>query len=67
MTQNDMILNHLKSGRPITPLQALSEFGCFRLAARIWELREDGHDVKMKRVLVKKNTTVARYYMEEKQ
>jgi len=45
MTQNDMILAHLKSGRDLTPLDALRDYGCFRLAARIGELREAGHKI----------------------
>jgi hypothetical protein len=43
MTQTQMVLNALRAGRAITPLEALHEFGCFRLAARIKDLREEGH------------------------
>lgn len=39
------ILAALKLGREISPLDALSEFGCFRLAARVYDLRKDGHRV----------------------
>ena len=42
MTQNAQILAALKEGRNITPLDALREFGSFRLAARICQLREMG-------------------------
>ena len=51
MTQNQEIKDHLESGQTLTPLQALNKFGCFRLAARILDLREAGLDVKMKMVL----------------
>ena len=34
-TQKQNILDHLKSGYGITPLDALQKFGCFRLAAVI--------------------------------
>lgn len=47
MSQSDMILAHLQSGCSITPMDALREFGCFRLAARIKDLRDAGHDVQM--------------------
>lgn len=47
MSQSDMILAHLQSGCSITPMEALREFGCFRLAARIKEIRDAGHDVEM--------------------
>ena len=46
MTQNDMIKAHLQSGKSITPLDALREYGCFRLAARISDLRAEGLDIK---------------------
>lgn len=37
-TQKQAILNYLKEGHSITPLDALQKFQCFRLGARIWEL-----------------------------
>lgn len=46
MTQTETILAHLKNGRSITPIDALRDYGCFRLAARIKELRDSGHDVQ---------------------
>jgi len=39
------ILTHLQNGRSLTPLEALNEFGCFRLAAHIESLRKDGHKI----------------------
>ena len=42
-TQNDQIMAALLAGQTITPLDALRDFGCFRLAARIDELRQQGH------------------------
>ena len=50
MTQNEEIRTHLESGLTITLIMALNMFGCFRLAARILDLREAGLDVKMKMV-----------------
>jgi hypothetical protein len=44
-TQGDMILAHLKKHRAITPLEALHLYGCFRLGARILELRQAGHAI----------------------
>jgi hypothetical protein len=40
MSQRSKILSHLKRHKTITPIQALHDFGCLRLAARIQELRE---------------------------
>ncbi len=41
MSQNEKILEHLKNGNTITPLEALERFGCMRLGSRINDLRED--------------------------
>lgn len=38
-SQADSILAHLRAGHTITPGQALDEFGCFRLAARISDIK----------------------------
>lgn len=42
-SQNEKILKFLQSGRTLTPISALSLFQCFRLAARIADLRKSGH------------------------
>ena len=46
MTQTEMIRAHLQAGQDITPVDALNQYGCFRLAARIDELRKSGLDVQ---------------------
>ena len=44
-SQCSAILEHLKKGLSITPLEALNRFGCFRLSARIHDLRhKQGYD-----------------------
>ena len=40
MNQEQMIFEHLKKHGSITAIEALNKYGCFRLAARIGELRE---------------------------
>ena len=45
MSQTAEILRHLKR-RPITAIDALRDYQCFRLAARINDLRMDGHDIQ---------------------
>jgi hypothetical protein len=45
-TQNQLIRQHLESGKSITPLEALSMYGCLRLGARIYDLRQDGLPIK---------------------
>ena len=44
-SQTSKILKHLQRGWSLTPIQALSKFGCNRLAARIRDLREMGHPI----------------------
>jgi hypothetical protein len=43
--QTKSVLRHLEKGKTITPLEALGVYGIYRLAARIRELRDAGHDV----------------------
>lgn len=43
-SQNARILAHLRIA-PITPLEALKYAGCLRLGARIWDLRDAGHQI----------------------
>jgi len=45
MSHTMQILDHLTS-KPITAMEALNDYGCFRLAARINELRMSGHDIR---------------------
>lgn len=42
LTQNQIILRHLKSGRTLTHLEAMLNYGVGRLAARVNELRSQG-------------------------
>lgn len=49
LTQETAILQALKAGETITPLDALNRWGCFRLGARIHDLRRKGYDIKTAR------------------
>jgi|Laugresu1bdmlbsd_1035121.scaffolds.fasta_scaffold49611_4 hypothetical protein len=60
MTQNETIRAALLAGRAITPLEALHEFGCLRLAARIRDLRQTGMDIECKNV-IRNGKRFARY------
>ena len=44
-SQKTMILEYLQLGHSITPLEALRYFGCFRLGARIADIKKDGHNI----------------------
>lgn len=43
MNQKEQLLTHFKKHRKITPAEAYSQYGIYRLSARILELREAGH------------------------
>lgn len=45
-SQRTQILQYMKTHKSITPIEALNLCGCFRLAAVIWRLREDGYDIE---------------------
>lgn len=49
ITQKQLILEHLRKFRSITQRDAL-EFGCYRLASRIAELKDLGHDIRREMV-----------------
>jgi hypothetical protein len=61
-SQSRNILDHLQTFGHITPLEALSRYGCFRLAARIEELRKAGHPIYTKMV---GDPPHARYIMDQ--
>ena len=62
-TQAGRILEHLRAGNRITALEALDAFGCFRLAARIHELRRDGWGIQERTVETQGGKRVAEYSM----
>lgn len=44
-SQTGAILKWLQRGRKLTPLDALERFNCFRLGARINDLRNEGYHI----------------------
>tara|TARA_R100000656_G_scaffold124998_2_gene104895 strand:- start:123 stop:341 length:219 start_codon:yes stop_codon:yes gene_type:complete len=64
-TQKDNILAHLLTGRAITPIEALEQYGCFRLAAVVWNLKADGHKIKTKKI-TRLDKTFASYSLEKR-
>ena len=45
-SQKKKVLRHLETFGSIDPVQALQEYGVFRLAARIDELRRDAYEIE---------------------
>lgn len=46
MSQKEAILSHLRDFGKISARTALDYYGSFRLAARIKELRDQGHEIQ---------------------
>lgn len=61
-TQCNAILSDLLSGKTITPMEALRDHGCFRLGARIYDLRERGYQID-REMVEDDGKRFASYYM----
>ena len=61
-SQTALIKGWLLNGYSITQLDALNMFGCFRLAARISDIREQGLDIITDMVNVN-DKRIAKYYL----
>lgn len=45
ISQNLEILKHLQNNGSITPIDALKQYGVFRLGARIYDLKRKGYNI----------------------
>jgi hypothetical protein len=61
MSQNKQIADYLNKGKKLTTLDALNKFGCFRLASRINDLRNDGMNIKTKIIKLDNKKQIAQY------
>lgn len=69
MNQNERVLRHLKTYGTITPLEALDEYGIFRLGARKFDLKKSGVHIS-REMVTKRNrfgevTSYAQYRLED--
>lgn len=62
-SQANAILEYLQDGNGITPMDALNLCGCFRLSARIADLKKRGYDIVTEKVKVDGGKYVARYHL----
>jgi len=63
-SQKQAILNHLLDGKTISQLEAAELFGCWRLGARCYDLRQDGYQIETEMVTNKfTGKRYARYFM----
>jgi len=63
-SQTKAIANHLLNGNSITPIDALNKFGCFRLSARISDLRNAGFDIETE-MIYQDGKRFANYYLKK--
>lgn len=66
LSQKKQILAYLKSGKSITQMEALYRFGCFRLASRINDIRNDGWGVVTEKIKLGNGKIVASYRLPAK-
>lgn len=65
-SQEMKILAYMKMGKKITGFEALNQFGCFRLPARIHNLNQNGHIIHKQMIEVTTRdgkSRVAEYWM----
>jgi len=60
MSQEYQILRHMHTEGPITAMEALKLYGCFRLASRVNDLRNKGHFITTEMVEVR-GKRIAKY------
>lgn len=67
--QKKKILEYMKEHKTITQREAIS-IGCYRLSARIYDLRDDGVPIGCEMVRVENadgtHTYIGKYWLEEK-
>ncbi|HNQ69638.1 MAG TPA: helix-turn-helix domain-containing protein [Bacteroidales bacterium] len=61
-SQEKQIRQYLSEGNRLTPLDALRLFGCFRLSARIYDLKKSGFSVQVRKIQTLDGKTVAQYF-----
>jgi hypothetical protein len=65
-TQRRQVLEHLQRA-PLTPLEALRRYGIMRLGARVYDLKQEGYDIRTEMIAVSKadgsEARVAQYSM----
>ena len=64
MSQNMDIVSFMKQHGEIDPMTALRKFNCFRLAARIYELKLMGYEIDTHRMTTKDGKTYAKYRLK---
>lgn len=61
MSQSNHILTFMRERGSITAIEALNHCDCFRLSARIHDLKEEGHKIESNMVKTMSGKMVAEY------
>ena len=64
-TQNKQIFEWLKNGNRVNQLMSYEQFGCTRLAARIYDLKQMGHTIGKYTIVTPNKKQYAEYYLEK--
>ena len=54
----------MQEGYGITPITALNKYGCFRLAAVVFDLKKEGHNIRTT-IIKENNKKFARYKLTQ--
>ena len=65
MTQCEQVLRHLKDEGSITQREAARRYEIYRLAARIYDLRRQGHQIEKEMETSENGKSYARYYLHQ--
>jgi len=65
MTQCEKVLRHLKNEGSITQREATKRYEIYRLAARIYDLRRQGHQIEKEMETSDTGKSYARYYLRQ--
>lgn len=60
-SHSEQILESLLCGKKLTPIQAINDFECLRLSARIHDLRDIGILINTEKMPTKRGGSFARY------
>jgi hypothetical protein len=63
-SQNQEILSYLQEGKTLTAIDALMMFDCFRLSARILNLKKEGHKIITTMIKTHNGKSVAKYSLD---
>lgn len=63
-SQREKVLEHLKAGATISQYEAIMEYSAFRLSSIIYDLRQQGYNIKTNMVQRPTGKRLAEYKLE---